>query len=113
MDARHFFEVELPSRLVGVTDALPDGVVVSFQLTDAGAWQLRGEAGRTQVEPVAEGPKDCEVRCSGADFSRIVRGPRAATRAFLTGQMAISGDVGLLLRLRPLLAGDPPPVAAR
>lgn len=104
MDPRAYFEIELASRLEHVEDVLPDGVVVSFDLGEAGAWQLRAEGGRTQVEPAGSGPKDCAVRCSPAELHRIVTGAWAATRAYLDGRMQIEGDVGLLLRLRPLLA---------
>ncbi len=104
MDPRAFFETELPNRLLGVVDALPDGVVVGFELVEGGAWQLRAEGGRTFVEVGCTGPKDCLVRCSSDEFSRIIIGSWAATRAYLDGRLAIEGDVGLLLRLRPLLA---------
>ncbi|MBL8614178.1 MAG: SCP2 sterol-binding domain-containing protein [Deltaproteobacteria bacterium] len=103
MDPRHFFEVELPHRLALHGDVLPDGVVVSFEVADGGAWQLVAEAGRTRVEPRDGRPKDCEVRCAREEFGAMVRSPRAATRAYLTGHMNIVGDVGLLLRLQALL----------
>lgn len=103
MDARHFFEVELPARLSRAPEVLPDGVTVSFDVAGGGAWQLVAEDGRTRVEPRDGRPKDCEVRCAAAEFGALVRGPRAATRAFLSGQLDIVGDVGLLLRLQALL----------
>lgn len=103
--ARQFFEQTARSGLADAPRGLPDDVVVVFHIDGpgGGSWQVAGREGRTELTPLGEGPKDCEVRCKEEDFLRIVAGEMSARRAFLTGRLRVVGDVGLALRLQGIL----------
>jgi ubiquinone biosynthesis protein UbiJ len=103
VDARHFFEIELPARLARAPELLPDGVTIGFDVETAGAWQIVSTETGARVEARDDRPKDCEVHCAPRTLSAMVHSRRAATRAFVSGQIKIVGDVGLLLRLQALL----------
>ncbi|NOY28101.1 MAG: SCP2 sterol-binding domain-containing protein [Oligoflexia bacterium] len=105
-DPRLFFEETLGSRLLRrVGDALPEDVVVGFQITGPGGgdWQVSTVAGRTRLEPLQAGPRDCTVRCPADVFMDIVRGNLDARDAFLDGRLRLLGDIGLALRLQSVL----------
>jgi putative sterol carrier protein len=46
---------------------------------------------------------DCTVSLSPADFERLKRGEMDATTAFMQGRLRVAGDMGLALKLGPLL----------
>jgi len=102
---REFFEAFVPGSLRSVDETLPDGVVVAFHIDgpEGGSWQVERDEGGSRVAPTGTGPKDCEVRCTADTFMRIVRGSLGSNRAFLSGRLTISGDVGLALALEQFL----------
>ena len=85
--------------------ALPEDVVVAFHIDgpEGGSWQVERNEHGPRVLPAGEGPKDCEIRCSTDTFMRIVQGSLGSNRAFLSGRLEISGDVGLALALEQFL----------
>ena len=102
-----FFEEHLPGflRTVG-PPALPEEVAVAFHIrgSGGGAWQVtREEEPAIRVEPIGEGPVDCEVRMSSEDFMDIVEGRVSPREAFLAGKVEVHGDIGLVLALGELI----------
>ncbi len=101
-DPRSFFEDLAPQSLDRIRRVLPDKVVVAFYIDGpgGGSWQVEQRGPR--IGPVGDGPKDCEVRCSEEDFMDILRGIRSPQKAFSEGRLTVTGDVGLVLKLRRL-----------
>ena len=95
----------MPFSLKGGGVTLPEDVVVVFHIDgpEGGSWQVERDESGSRVAPACEGPKDCEIRCSTDTFMRIVRGSLGSNRAFLSGRLEISGDVGLALALEQFL----------
>ena len=102
---REFFETFVPESLAAVERSLPGDVVVAFHIegVDGGSWQVQRLEDRPVVSPAHDGPKDCEVWCTEETFMRIVRGSLGSNRAFLSGRLRISGDVGLAMALEGFL----------
>jgi hypothetical protein len=102
---RVFFEDYLPETLGGFGMALPAGTVVVFHVEGPGGgdWQIARTKEGAVVSEVDQAPKDCEMWCSAETFMRIVAGGLGSSRAFLGGQLRISGDVGLALKCERLL----------
>ena len=102
---KEFFETFVPASLAAVERSLPGDVVVAFHIEGAegGSWQVQRVADGPVVSPAHDGPKDCELWCSVDTFMRIVRGSLGSSRAFLSGRLRISGDVGLAMALEGFL----------
>lgn len=102
---REFFETFVPESLAAVERSLPGDVVVAFHIEgpEGGSWQVQRVADGPVVSPAHDGPKDCELWCSVDTFMRIVRGSLGSNRAFLSGRLRISGDVGLAMALEGFL----------
>lgn len=95
----------MPGSLKKDAGSLPEDVVVAFHIDgpEGGSWQVERDELGSRVAPAQEGPKDCEIRCSTDIFMRIVQGSLGSNRAFLSGRLEISGDVGLALALEQFL----------
>ena len=100
-----FFDTFVPSSMVLVEKRLPEDVVIAFHIDGplGGSWQLERRAEGSRIGPAGGGPKDCEMWCSSDTFMRMVRGSLGSNRAFLSGRLRISGDVGLALALEGFL----------
>ena len=102
---REFFEAYMPFSLRAGGATLPEDVVVAFHIDgpEGGSWQVERDESGSRVAPAGDGPMDCEIRCSTDTFMRIVHGSLGSNRAFLSGRLEISGDVGLALALEQFL----------
>ena len=100
-DPRTFFEERAPLSTARIRAGLPEKVVVVFHIDGpgGGSWQVSQRDERT-IGPVRPGPKDCVVRCSSADFMAILQNELSPMEAFGTGRLVVSGDIGLVLKLR-------------
>ena len=99
-DPRAFFEQQVPSRIHQIQDVLPRGVSVAFHIegSGGGAWQV--DSLTPAVGPVTDDRKDCEIRCSSDSFMALLSGDLSPQDALRSGQIRVTGDVGLLLKLR-------------
>lgn len=102
---QEFFEGFAPSSLAQVDSRLPEDVVVAFYIEGehGGQWQVHRTEQGSSVGPAKDGQKDCELWCDSETFMRMVQGSLGSYRAFLSGQLRISGDVGLALALEGFL----------
>ena len=100
-DPRSFFEDRVLKAEVRIRNGLPEKVVVVFHIEGpgGGTWQV-SQRGTPTIGPLTAGPKDCEVRCSSADFMAILRNELSPMEAFHSGRLVVSGDIGLVLKLR-------------
>ncbi len=107
LNPAEFFEGRLPGFLQERGQpALPEEVAVAFHIAGqgGGAWQvIREEEDAIRVEPIGDGPVDCEVRMSADDFMDVVEGRMSPQEAFMTGKAEVHGDIGLVLRLGELI----------
>lgn len=90
----------------GVYTALPDGVRVTFELTGegGGTWTVaRDGYGEVKVVRHAVDRPDCRLACSVDDFQDLILGRLNVRKAFLDGQVKVTGDVGLVWRLQKLI----------
>ncbi|MDG1482091.1 MAG: SCP2 sterol-binding domain-containing protein [Myxococcota bacterium] len=100
-DPRTFFEDRARHSTERIRAGLPEKVVVVFEIDGPGGgiWQVSNRHERT-IGPVTPGPKDCIVRCNSADFMSVLRNELKPNDAFGDGRLVVSGDIGLLLKLR-------------
>ena len=89
----------------GLGTQAPPGLRASyrFDLGAAGSWRLDGAGGAVSVEE-SGAPADCVVATSEETLLAIVNGEQDPLGAYMTGKVAVEGDIGLALRLRELLA---------
>ena len=102
---RDFFEGIVPKSLDAISRCLPEDVVVAFHIdgADGGHWELQSRDAGSTLGPVGTGHKDCEVWCDSQIFMRLVRGTLPSSRAFLSGELRVAGDIGLALALEGAL----------
>ncbi|MFT5681740.1 MAG: hypothetical protein ACI8RZ_002652 [Myxococcota bacterium] len=100
-DPQTFFDDRAPRSTERIRAGLPENVVVVFHIDGlgGGSWQVSNRHDRT-IGPVTEGPKDCIMRCSSDDFMAILRNQLKPLDAFGDGRLVVSGDIGLILKLR-------------
>jgi len=70
-----------------------------FVLTDEGSILIDGAGARE-----GEGPADVTLTASADTFQQILAGDLDATSAFMTGKLALDGDMGTAMKLAALLA---------
>ena len=100
-DPRTFFEQRAPRAIERIKAGLPEEVVVVFHIDGpgGGSWQV-SRRDDPIIGPVLPGPKDCVVRCSSEDFMAILHNQLSPMEAFGDGRLVVSGDIGLVLKLR-------------
>ena len=76
------------------------GGSVKFAFDDDGVIHLDG----TEVTN-EDKDADCTIRTSVDTFKQIAQGDLDPTMAFMTGKLKIDGDMGLAMKLGPLLQG--------
>ena len=50
------------------------------------------------------GPADCTLTLSKADFESMAQGQLDPTMAFMSGRLKIAGDMGVAMKLQPILS---------
>lgn len=75
------------------------GSSVKFDLKGEGVIRIEGD--RVTNEDL---PADCTISLSKADFEAMAQGKLDPTMAFMTGRLKINGDMGVAMKLQPLLA---------
>jgi putative sterol carrier protein len=48
-------------------------------------------------------PADCTIRVSMEDFQKLAKGVLDPTAAFMQGRLKVDGDMGVAMKLQPLL----------
>ena len=51
-----------------------------------------------------DAPADCTLQVSKSDFEEMAAGRLDPTMAFMSGKLKVQGDMGLAMKLQPLLA---------
>jgi putative sterol carrier protein len=75
------------------------GKSVKFDLKGGGFILIDG--GRVTNE---DAPADCTIIVSQDDFEALAKGKLDPTMAFMQGKLKVNGDMGVAMKLQPLLA---------
>lgn len=78
------------------------GKIVKFDFGENGLIRIDGKADPATVGN-ADGPADCTVSVSMADFIEIGEGRMNAQMAFMMGKLKVGGDMGIALQLGTIL----------
>ncbi len=101
MEAREFFEVELPKQMNDDPEkAKAVGATYKFVIDGAGTWIADLNELTVKEE---DGDAQCTVEVSAADFGAILDKTLNAQMAFMSGQLKIQGDMGLAMKLGQVL----------
>lgn len=104
---RTFFETAAERMQAVLSPALPNGVIVAFELSGKGGgrWTLSKHDDLVQVVPRESAVFDCRLSCSAADFDALLAGTFDTRQGFLDGRLVVEGDVGLVRRLSKAFRG--------
>jgi putative sterol carrier protein len=75
------------------------GKSVKFDLKGDGVILIDG--GRVSNEDL---PADCTILVSKDDFEALAKGTLDPTSAFMKGKLKVNGDMGVAMKLQPLLS---------
>jgi len=98
LGARSFFaELEgrvEPDKIAGIDHSY------LFDVEGEGRWLVEVRDGKLAVTESPEGNADVTIKTSTATFDRIVAGEQNPMTAYMTGKLAISGDLGAAMKLK-------------
>ncbi|WP_324716644.1 SCP2 sterol-binding domain-containing protein [Carboxydochorda subterranea] len=69
-----------------------------------GTWTLDVANGKASVQEGPSGGANVTIEMSVADFQEMTAGRLGPVAAYMSGRLRIQGDLGLAMRLQPLLA---------
>ncbi len=75
------------------------GASIKFSLSGEGVILINGA--RVSNEDL---PADCTIRVSKEDFEKLAKGTLDPTSAFMQGRLKVDGDMGVAMKLQPLMA---------
>ncbi len=79
------------------------GKTLKFVFPDTGVVYVDG-TGVPNTVTNEDRDADCTITVSMSDFKAIVSGQMDPTMAFMSGKLKVAGDMGLAMKLQPLLA---------
>lgn len=106
MTVKDFFETKLREHLNDNEELVEDiDATYQFDVADNGSWFID----LTQFPPVIKeevGEADCTIGISSDDLMAIANKELDGMSAFMQGKLKIDGDMGLSLKLQPILDFD-------
>ena len=91
---------EMGQRL-GVSSGL--GGTLKFDFGEAGSVFIDGKASPNTVGDGSGKNADCTITVSLDTFEKMVKGELDGTSAFMQGKLRVAGDMGLAMKLGPIL----------
>ena len=91
---------EMGSRL-GTNSGL--GGTLKFDFGDAGTVLIDGKATPNTVSDGTGKSADCTITVTLETFEKMVKGELDGTSAFMQGKLRVAGDMGLAMKLGPIL----------
>ena len=80
------------------------GGVLKFDFGEAGSVLLDGKSSPNSVSDGAGKNADTTISVTLEDFEKMVKGELDGTSAFMQGKLRVAGDMGLAMKLGPILA---------
>jgi putative sterol carrier protein len=91
---------EMGNRL-GANSGL--GGTLKFDFGDEGTVYIDGKSQPNTVSDGAGKTADCTISVSLETFEKMVKGELDGTSAFMQGKLRVAGDMGLAMKLGPVL----------
>jgi putative sterol carrier protein len=79
------------------------GGTLKFDFGDAGSLLIDGKSSPNTVSDGSGKHADCTISVSLDTFQRMVKGELDGTSAFMQGKLRVAGDMGLAMKLGPVL----------
>jgi putative sterol carrier protein len=79
------------------------GGTLKFDFGDPGSVFIDGKATPNTVSDGADKAADCTISVSLDTFEKMVKGELDGTSAFMQGKLRVAGDMGLAMKLGPVL----------
>ncbi len=80
------------------------GGTLKFDFGDAGSVLVDGKSAPNAVSDGAGKTADTTISVSLETFEKMVKGELDGTSAFMQGKLRVAGDMGLAMKLGPILA---------
>jgi putative sterol carrier protein len=91
---------EMGSRL-GANSGL--GGTLKFDFGESGSVYIDGKTQPNSVSDGAGKSADCTISVSLETFEKMIKGELDGTSAFMQGKLRVAGDMGLAMKLGPML----------
>jgi len=79
------------------------GGTLKFDFGDVGSVLIDGKSSPNTVTDGSGKNADCTISVSLETFERMVKGELDGTSAFMQGKLRVAGDMGLAMKLGPVL----------
>jgi len=79
------------------------GGTLKFDFGEPGSVLIDGKASPNTVTDGAGKSADCTISVKLEDFEKMVKGELDGTSAFMQGKLRVAGDMGLAMKLGPIL----------
>ena len=80
------------------------GGTLKFDFGDPGSIFIDGKSTPNTVSDGAGKTADCTISLTLETFEKMVKGELDGTSAFMQGKLRVAGDMGLAMKLGPILA---------
>jgi putative sterol carrier protein len=94
--------VEQMGSRIGANSGL--GGTVKIDFGDPGSVYIDGKSNPNTVSEGTDKNADCTISVSLETFDKMVKGELDGTSAFMQGKLRVAGDMGLAMKLGPVLA---------
>ena len=79
------------------------GGILKFDFGDAGSVLVDGKSSPNSVSDGTGKSADCTISVTLETFEKMVKGELDGTSAFMQGKLRVAGDMGLAMKLGPVL----------
>ena len=80
------------------------GGTLKFDFGEPGSVYIDGKSTPNTVTDGEGKAADCTISVALSDFEKMVKGELDGTSAFMQGKLRVAGDMGLAMKLGPILA---------